>query len=78
MGTLSVGKTLSAEQDHNLDYGTVYEAVKSSKFKKTEFALSVASTKAEWTTPKYIAEGLRWLVEELRATKPNTDQEADA
>jgi len=29
--------------------------------KKSTFALDQATTTAEWTTPKYIADGLRWL-----------------
>lgn len=77
-GSLRLGRDLPAEQDYEAEYNAIYEAVKSSTFKKTEFALSVASSNAEWITPKYIADGLRWLANELRVTEPNPDQEADA
>jgi len=39
----------------------VYERVKSSTFKKTDFALNMASTNIDWKTPTYIAVGLEWL-----------------
>lgn len=45
------------------EYKTVFERVKSSSFKKTEFALDVASSTADWVTPQYIADGLNWLAE---------------
>jgi len=47
--------------------------VKSSSFKKTEFALDVASSEADWVTPLYIAKGLCWL-ENKMSTK--TEEEA--
>ncbi len=77
-GSLSLGKTLPVEQDHEEEYDAIYEAVKSATFKKTEFALSVASSKNEWITPKYIVEGLQWLAKELRVTGLHTEEEAKA
>lgn len=59
--------------DFEQEYEAVFERVKSSSFKKTEFALDVASSKADWVTPQYIAEGLCWL-EKKMSTK--TEDEA--
>lgn len=43
------------------DHQAVYEAIRGSSFKKTEFALDVASSSENWETPAYILEGLLWL-----------------
>ena len=43
------------------DHEAVYQAIRCSSFKKTEFALDVISTTEDWKTPVYILEGLRWL-----------------
>jgi len=75
---LSLGQDLPDELDHEAEHNAIYEAVKSSTFKKTAFALSVASSNDEWVTPKYIADGLKWLAKELRVTGPNTEEEAKA
>jgi putative ATP-dependent endonuclease of OLD family len=45
----------------------VYEIIRKSSFKKTEFALTILSTD-EWQVPSYITGGLAWLSERLRAT----------
>ena len=74
----SLGQDWDAELNHEAEYREIYEAVRSPTFKKTEFALSVASSKAEWITPKYIADGLKWLAGELQATSPIISLEADA
>ena len=42
-------------------YQAIYEHVKSSNLKKTDFAMRVLSGTADWIVPNYIAEGLRWL-----------------
>lgn len=76
-GSLSLEQEWTAEQNYEAEYQAVYEAVKSSTFKKTEFALSVASSKAEWVAPKYITDGLKWLESELRATNPISQEEVD-
>ncbi len=77
-GSLSLGQELTAARGHEGEHQAIYKAVKSSTFKKTEFALSVASSNAQWVTPRYITDGLKWLEGELRATSPNTREEADA
>ena len=46
-------------------YDAVYELVKSAEFKKTDFALDVLSTTADWCVPAYISEGLDWLKRRL-------------
>lgn len=66
--TLSVGADLSGDPKHEADYQAIYAAIRASKFKKTEFALSVISSDADWVTPRYIVDGLKWLEGELRAT----------
>jgi predicted ATP-dependent endonuclease of OLD family len=45
----------------------IYEHVKSSTFKKTNFALDMASTEIDWMTPTYITEGLKWLFDNLNS-----------
>ena len=47
--------------DWGAEYQTVYEAVKSPTFKKTEFALDLISTDTNWATPTYVQGGLKWL-----------------
>lgn len=39
----------------------VYDQIRSDKFKKTAFAMSLLATDADWATPQYIAQGLHWL-----------------
>lgn len=77
-GSLSLGQELSANGHHDAEHQAIYEAGKSSTFKKTEFALSVASSNAQWAAPKYIADGLRWLEAELLAANPISQEEANA
>lgn len=76
--SLTLGKVWTAEQNHEAEFQAIYSAVQSSTFKKTEFALSMASSKAQWATPKYIADGLQWLEAELRAANPIRQAGADA
>ncbi|ATF19709.1 ATP-dependent nuclease [Phaeobacter gallaeciensis] len=42
-------------------YQAIYERVKSSSFKKTDFAMSVLASDENWHVPSYISEGLVWL-----------------
>jgi len=56
---ISSGIDFNADKEH--DYQAVYEAIRGSSFKKTEFALDVASSVEAWETPIYISEGLLWL-----------------
>lgn len=60
---IDLGTTLPDGQVFEEEYETVFERVKSSSFKKTEFALDIASSAADWVTPEYIAVGLCWLAE---------------
>ncbi len=53
-------------------YQTIFERVKSSSFKKTDFALGALASEDCWETPGYIAEGLHWL--EQRLDKPKEVQ----
>lgn len=56
------------------DHNAVYQAIRGSSFKKTEFALDVISTTEEWETPTYILDGLRWLTDR---TCPPTVEEVE-
>lgn len=60
---IGLGIGFPASKDFEAEYEAVFERVKSSSFKKTEFALDVASSTADWVTPQYIVDGLRWLEE---------------
>jgi hypothetical protein len=45
------------------------EALHNAKgIKKSDFALEYAIEKTDWTVPRYIADGLRWLAEGNRGT----------
>lgn len=75
-GHLSIGIDVS-----NLDVAedlseAVYNEIRDNSFKKTEFALDVASSAVDWTTPSYIASGLRWIDEMLEPSKPAEVAEA--
>lgn len=76
-GTLRLSKKWTAPRSFEDEYKAVYDSVNSSTFKKTEFALLVASSDTEWVTPTYISDGLKWLEGELRATVLGTQQEAN-
>ena len=47
------------------DFDTIYKHIKSSSFKKTEFALHILSSSVNWRVPKYISDGLQWLDNKL-------------
>ncbi len=64
-GELSIG--VEVPDDLEDAYQVIFERVKSSGFKKTDFALDVLASESDWVTPGYIAEGLHWL--ELRLGK---------
>ena len=42
-------------------YTEIYERIRSDSFKKTDFAMSLLASNANWAVPAYISEGLRWL-----------------
>ena len=56
---ISTGINFTGDLDG--DHEAVYEAIRGSSFKKTEFALDIASSSENWKTPEYILEGLLWL-----------------
>ena len=62
---IDVGKALPESENFEEEYQTVFEIVKSSSFKKTEFALSVGASESDWKIPRYIALGLNWLEKKL-------------
>lgn len=72
--SLRLRKEWSAAQNLEAEYSEVYDAVNSSTFKKTDFALSVAASKEQWVPPKYISDGLKWLELELRVTLSNLQE----
>ncbi len=45
----------------NNAYEAVYSHIRSSNFKKTDFAMDILACKSDWLTPNYIHQGLRWL-----------------
>jgi hypothetical protein len=53
----------------------VYQKVKSSTFKKTDFALDMASTDIPWKTPTYITDGLKWLSGKLDVTPVGLEED---
>lgn len=59
--------TLGPEIPTGLDeaYGAIYEHIRSSDFKKTDFAMDVLASDADWEVPAYIVEGLQWLESRL-------------
>lgn len=62
-GELSLG--ISLPIDLKDAYQDVFDRIKSSSFKKTDFALDVLASETQWVTPGYIEEGLRWLEQRL-------------
>ncbi|MCK9551350.1 AAA family ATPase [Shinella daejeonensis] len=62
-GKITIGKAIP----HDLDaaYQTIYDRIRSSTFKKTDFAMSLLAGDELWQTPAYIAEGLVWLEAKL-------------
>lgn len=63
-GMLNVG--ISIPTNLGDAYEEIYQRIKSSSFKKTDFALEVLFLESEWTTPRYIEEGLKWLEQRLK------------
>jgi len=62
---ISLGREMPAGKNFEEEYKTIFERVKSDAFKKTEFALNIASSTSEWVVPKYIVDGLCWLEEKM-------------
>ena len=62
-GEFKVGKDVPEDLDEA--YKAIYERIKSSSFKKTDFALDVLTFEQDWVTPGYIMDGLQWLEQRL-------------
>jgi putative ATP-dependent endonuclease of OLD family len=62
-GTLSLN--LAIPEALGEAYASIYEHIKSSGFKKTDFAMEVLASESDWQVPAYIAEGLQWLENRL-------------
>lgn len=55
--------------------GKIHDRVRGDSFEKVDFALGVlAHDPAEWTGPRYIADGLKWLSSQVQLTAPPTMQ----
>lgn len=66
-GMLECGKDIDGDAESVKE--AIYKHVnESSTFKKTDFALSMASAEIDWETPTYISKGLKWLSNELNNT----------
>jgi len=63
-GRLPSNISFEDQPDYEREYSKIYEAIKSSSFKKTEFALDVSTAENKWAVPQYILEGLVWLERE--------------
>ena len=66
-GDLNVG--IAVSEDLEEAYQAIFDRIKSSGFKKTDFALDVLASEQNWLTPGYIAEGLQWLEQRLAKVK---------
>jgi predicted ATP-dependent endonuclease of OLD family len=62
---IAFGENLPEGKDFEEEYKNVFNTIKASAFKKTEFALNVASSTSDWVVPKYIADGLIWLEDKI-------------
>ena len=62
-GQLSLGITIPESLEDA--YADIFKRIKSSSFKKTEFALDILAATEDWDTPSYIVEGLQWLENRL-------------
>lgn len=62
-GKITIGKAIPDDLD--AAYQTIYERIRSSTFKKTDFAMSLLAGDDVWQTPAYITEGLAWLEAKL-------------
>ncbi|MDQ7264133.1 hypothetical protein NM680_20280 [Paracoccus sp. PS-1] len=60
---ITIGKAIPDDLD--AAYQTIYDRIRSSTFKKTDFAMSLLAGDDIWQTPAYITEGLAWLEAKL-------------
>lgn len=64
---------LGAVIPENLDeaYGIIYDRVRSSGFKKTDFAMQLLAGDTDWIVPSYITHALKWLETRLHGETNN-------
>lgn len=62
-GKITIGKAIP--DDLEAAYQTIYDRIRSSTFKKTDFAMGLLAGDGAWETPAYIADGLIWLEAKL-------------
>lgn len=62
-GEIYIGMTLPETLEDA--YEAIYLHIKSSNFKKTNFAMDILASTANWQVPNYITEGLEWLEHRL-------------
>jgi len=67
LANLSLFELENVGQD-DLEKAVFERADKIGKNSKADFAIEFAIDKKDWVTPKYIAEGLEWLIEEQNGT----------
>ncbi len=72
-GNLSLGK-LQIPAGLDEAYQCIYDHVRSSDFKKTDFAMSILAATCNWQVPNYIADGLRWLQRRLNPSASTPSQ----
>ena len=60
-GNLEAFVKLNEVPNFEEDYRKIYLSVKSPNYKKAEFAINIMNSDTEWSTPKYLADGLKWL-----------------
>jgi len=70
-----VSTSVTLEGDHDKDYESIYNLVKSNNFKKTEFALDIVFSEEDWKVPHYIKAGLIWFQSKME-NQLKTIQEA--
>lgn len=73
-GELSLGIDFAQIKTAEDIRGKVYAEIRDDGFKKTEFALGIASSSVTWRTPAYIEDGLKWLEAKLAPPAVSTPQ----
>ncbi|MEH6810840.1 MAG: AAA family ATPase [Hyphomonas oceanitis] len=68
-GEISLGIDIPPMLDAS--YQVIYDRIRSSGFKKTDFAMSVLAGPDNWLVPNYISEGLIWLENRLLGPAPD-------
>ena len=75
IGSDDLDVKISLPADNGEIFAHVYKAVKSSSFKKTEFALDILVSSSDWVVPSYITDGLTWLLESINEVVAPAPQE---